>query len=476
VAKKKMKYVKSLTPWQSISRGKWLATPQMLPLAILTAWAALTTLPAWGELVTQPQATRMGLERAWFAQVDLDPARHRITNWLLHDNLLFAVTSAGTIHALDATTGRTAWAVQVGQPKYPTLGPAANHNAVAVINGSKLILLDRTNGHLLWTRETGNAPSSGPALSATRVFVALINGRVEAYPLKDTKQTPWFYQSAGRVYHQPTATKKSICWATDLGTMYVGRLKPLSLLFRLELEGEIVASPTSMAPYLLVGSTHGNLTCIHEESGVGHWRYITGYPISYSPAVVGDQVFVTSQEPMLHTLDASTGQRQWTLAGVTQFVALGKQHVYGMDRYGSLLAIDAKTGGIVGRLPRNHQQSWSEQSPWNEQKPALINDQNDRIYLVQGTGLVQCLHEIGVSDPIPYRQPASDSEKKLDSTATKTGDTPEGSLEQDAFPSTESDQARDNTAVIKTPDAEAATQDSTDNDDPFGEPSNPFGE
>jgi outer membrane protein assembly factor BamB len=477
VAGKRMNLTRSPVAWQSIPRCRWLSALRIAPTVILMALAAMT-LPAWGQLVTHNQAARLGLERAWFAQVNLDQARHRIANWLLHDNFLFAVTTGGTIHVLDATTGKTVWATQVGQPKYPTLGPAASQKDVAVINGSKLILLDRANGRIKWTRKAGDAPSSSPALSETHVFVALINGRVEAFPIEDTKQPIWYYQSSGRAYYKPVATAKSISWATDLGYLYVGRLNPLNLLFRLETGGEIVASPTGMDPYLLVGSTDGNLYCVHEQSGVEHWRYITGYPITKTPAVVGEQVFITSQEPRLHVLDATTGRRQWTIAGVAQFVALGKQHVYATDRDGSLLVLDAKTGGLVGRLPHHRKQSWSAQSPWSERGPALVNDQNDRIFLVSNTGLVQCLHEIGVSDPILYRQPAGDSENKAGSTAAKSKDRSETSLEQGESPSTESDQVNDQPAATKTPDADDSDTETTTEpamDDPFSDPDNPFG-
>lgn len=269
------------------------------------------------------------------------------------------------------------------------------------------------------------------------------------------------------------ATAKSICWATDLGYLYVGRLKPLKLLFRLETGGEIVASPASMDPYLLVGSMNGNLYCIHEQSGLERWRHITGYPIPATPAVVGNQIFVTSSEPSLHVLDATTGIPQWTTTGITQFVALGKQHLYGTDPYGSLVALDAKTGGIVGRLPRDRGPSSSALSPGNEQGPALVNDQSDRIYLVSDTGLVQCLHERGLSEPIVYRQLSGDSEEGADRAAARAQDGSEA-LDQDASPFTEVGPARDDSAADTAPDTEKPTDTPTASDDPFGMDDNPF--
>jgi outer membrane protein assembly factor BamB len=467
--------------WPFTPRRNWLTVLIVVPLAMLVVGISLSP-PVLGQLISQASAARVGLKRAWFTQVDLDPSQHRIANWLLHDNLLFAVTTAGTIHALEITTGKTVWSAQVGQPEYPTLGPVANRLSVAVINGTKLMLLDRANGRLKWIRETGAASSSGPALSEDRAFIALINGRMEAFSLKDPKRPVWYHQSFGHAYHRPVTTTKSICWTTDRGALYVGRLKPLSLLFRLETGGEIVAPPTVMAPYLLVGSANGNLYCVHDQNGEERWRYSSGDSITHAPAVVGDQVFITSDAPALHVLNAVTGQLQWTTAGVTQFVALGKTHVYGADRNGQLIVLEAKTGGMVGRLSRSRSRQFSGKlisssrgAPWSVRKPALINDQNDRIFLVNNVGLIQCLHEIGASEPVIYKQPAGETEGDAASSADEAEDVLGKSREQDAQAPTEVGQPNDASETDRDQDAITPPESAPADDNPFGEDdSNPF--
>jgi hypothetical protein len=161
------------------------------------------------------------------------------------------------------------------------------------------------------------------------------------------------------------------------------------------------------------------------------------------------------------------------MAGVTQFVALGKQHVYGLDRFGSLLVIDAKTGGLVGRLPHNRLLSAGNQNPWSERGPALVNDQNDRIFLVSNTGLVQCLHEIGVTEPIVYRQPASDSETKSGSTDAKSKDLANPKTQQNGSPSSKSNPLDVKAATDATPNSKTPAE-PPPADDPFGDSSNPF--
>ena len=216
-----------------------LATRFVLPAVLFISWMAVAK-PATGQLVSYDQAARLGLQRTWFAQVGLDRTRHRIASWLLYYDRLYALTSAGTVHAMDAETGELLWTEQIGRPDHPALGPAANDQFLAIISGSNLILLDRHDGRLVWSREVGSAPSSGPALSAEHVLVTLLNGRMEGYQIDAPDKPAWFSQSAGRTYFSPTATTQSISWSTDLGYLYVARPKPLGVVYRLETDRKSV--------------------------------------------------------------------------------------------------------------------------------------------------------------------------------------------------------------------------------------------
>jgi hypothetical protein len=344
-------------------------------------------------LVTHEQASRHGLERTWFAQIPLDPSRSRVTTWYLYNDRLYGVTDSGIVTSLNAETGEQLWAKQVGKPGYPAFGPGANADYLGVVSGAKLYLLDRQDGRLVWIRELGGAPSSGPALSNTYAFVALLTGRIEGYKLDDPAAQPWYYQSKGRTYLRPTATGHVVSWPTAEGYLYVSRADDPGVLFRLETSADIVTSPAASGQNLFIASQDGYLYCVNELTGREQWRYSTGYAITSSPAVVGDRVFVASSEPALHAVDVATGKELWSTLRASHFAAQGKQRVYASDRFGNLLVIDSTTGAPVSRMHTA------------EGLTTLVNDQSDRIYLVNDRGLVQCLREIGSAQATLYRQP-----------------------------------------------------------------------
>jgi hypothetical protein len=360
---------------------------------VLRASPALAAHPTGKPvLVTQEQAARVGLERSWFAQIPVDPSRSRVRTWYLYYDRLYAVTDSGVLAALNAETGEQLWAKQVGKPGYPAFGPSANLKYLGIISGSKLYLLDRNDGRVEWVRALGSAPSSGPALSEHYAYVALITGRIEGYKLDDPATQPWYYQSNGRTFLRPTVTGSVVSWPTTAGYLYVGRAEDPGVTFRLETNADIVTSPAAQGDYLYIASLDGYLYCMNID-GREKWRFSTGYAIESSPAIVGQQAYVASMEPALYALNADNGAPLWSAAGISHFAAQGKSRVYASDRFGNVMILDAKTGSPLARLDVS------------EGISTVVNDQSDRLFLVNDQGLVQCLHEIGAQTPTLYRQP-----------------------------------------------------------------------
>jgi outer membrane protein assembly factor BamB len=385
--------------------------------AFVASLGVMLSAPSLGadvatRLSIQDDAQRIGLKRAWFAQVRLDPARNDMERAVLMGNRLSVLTSAGVLHELNALTGETMWIAPVGNPEYPSLGPTANEQYVALINGSTLYVLDRIDGRPVKIRAVGGAPGAAPALSSKHVFVPLFTGRIEAYPLDEQILTPWYYQSFGRAVVPPLATAESFVWATDAGRLYVGRLPELGVRFRLETSSEILAQPAYRKPFVYAATIDGEVFAMHELTGARRWKYATGFPVTRAAAAVEDRVFVTSEEPALHCIDAEKGLVQWEAPNITQFAALSRDRVYGVDKLGRLVALDAKSGAVIGRMPTDIATH------------ALVNDQTDRIYLISQTGLVQCLHELTADEPLDHKpkpteeqQPTGVAETEPDESA-----------------------------------------------------------
>ncbi len=90
----------------------------------------------------------------------------------------------------------------------------------------------------------------------------------------------------------------------------------------------------------------------------------------------------------MYGLDAKTGKNLWWTPGAMQFVAASKARVYATDSIGRILVCDSANGNRLDTIA-------AEDSPVK-----LANCDTDRIYLIGHGGLIQCLHEMELDEPI----------------------------------------------------------------------------
>ncbi len=272
---------------------------------------------------------RQGLERAWYTQVQLDPARNELDHVRLFGDRLVTISTAGVVQLLDAATGRTVWTTRVGNPNYPTTGPALDANHVAMINGSTLYVMSATDGREVLHQRVGGAPGGAPALAAEHVFVPLFSGRVEAFPFPTTKDPiPWYYSSTGRVFGQLGLAGESIVWSTDRGYLYNAAANTGGVRYRFQTTAPFVSPVAYRDQTIYALTATGYLYAIEELTGQRKWRYSSGAEAEFPPAVVGDRVYFSTDEPALYCV-TTAGELQWIAPGVRQFVSAGTSHIFG---------------------------------------------------------------------------------------------------------------------------------------------------
>src|ERR1700754_1853429 len=143
-----------------------------LALIVTAVVFGIQALAAEG-MLTRDDARRLGLERAWFSQVQLDRGRHHVERAILKDDRITVLTTAGTVQDFSALSGENFWTAPVGNANYPSLGPSASDRYVAIVNGSTLYVLRREDGKPVLDRRVSNGPGAGPAVGAEYVFVPL---------------------------------------------------------------------------------------------------------------------------------------------------------------------------------------------------------------------------------------------------------------------------------------------------------------
>jgi outer membrane protein assembly factor BamB len=424
--------------------------------------ALLPTTLFGANLIPAEIARKQGLERAWYTQVQLDPARNELDHVRLFGDRLVTISTAGVVQLLDAATGTTVWTTRVGNPNYPTSGPSLDANHVAMVNGSTLYVLSATDGREVLHKRLGGAASSSPALAAEHVFVPLFSGRVEAIPFPTTKDPiPWYYSSTGRVFGQPGLAGESIVWSTDRGYLYNAAANTGGVRYRFQTTAPFVSPVAYRDQTIYALTATGYLYAIAELTGLQKWRYSSGAGAEFPPAVVGDRVYFSTDEPALYCV-TTAGELQWIAPGVHQFVSAGTSHIFGAGELGALYVLDKETGSLVSKS-----QGQGDFFP-------VLNDQNNWLYVYSRDGLVQCFKEIGSAAPIAHNTlpAAAPADKPAAEQSADEAPADEAAMDEEAPADEPADDSNpDDSDPFGTGDEEPAGDDpvpAAGSDDPFG--------
>jgi outer membrane biosynthesis protein TonB len=407
-----------------------------------------------GEILSDTWAARYGLTRPWVAQVQMDRGRGRVRDVILYGGTLYVQTSRAMIHAIDAETGQTLWAKQVGRPEYPSLTPNAFHDLLATVNGSRLYVVNRYNGDVLYETQIQGAPGAGPALSSKRCYVPTVVGMMLAYrvepltdplaelgriekkePTAEEKKAqeeerrqnirvnqdyvpPFATRSVGRVLVPPLVTLQNrdeefSTWGTDRGFLNIGRVDRsgednLDLKHQFRTGQAIVATPSYLPPdpkvvgdsgTIYATSCDGYVYAVLEKSGELLWKFSAGEPVVEPAVLIEERLFAPTQLGGMYCLDAKSGRQLWWAPDIRRFLAASRQRVYGADKVGRIRILDGKSGALLDTLP-------TESLPL-----AVTNSLTDRLYVGTDTGLLECLHELEQPKPLQYgesRKPPPD--------------------------------------------------------------------
>lgn len=164
-----------------------------------------------------------------------------------------------------------------------------------------------------------------------------------------------------------------------------------------------IVAPAGFSGNRIYVPTHdGTIYAIDTDFGLVHWTSSLQSPANHPPAIVGDQLYVTTRAGRLFQLSTASGNYfTQTIAStdgsfdhdqVRQFLAASDHHVYAVDRSDKLVVFDRKRGTRQGIV---------DISGFTL---TYLNDVTDRVILGSNDGKLICLQDIKSQKPTQYRK------------------------------------------------------------------------
>jgi outer membrane protein assembly factor BamB len=189
--------------------------------------------------------------------------------------------------------------------------------------GGDLCALNAASGSPLWQFHTQNAIFATPVVADNHIYIGSADHNI--YCIDSTGHETWHYSTAGGVFGSPIVSSGVVAAASVDKKIYGLDSSTGALKWTAPIAGMYQSKPATDGVHFFFAGWDNHLRCIDAASGKELWSDEIGKAPSgkiafpYSPAIasptVGDgQVFVTSNDGVLHAVAIDTGHENWSFS------------------------------------------------------------------------------------------------------------------------------------------------------------------
>ena len=275
---------------------------------------------------------------------------------------VFALTEAGTVHAIDTENAREEWRSDVGGNNR-SLSPTVVGDRLYV-GGDRLYALSTDDGSEAWRFETAGRVSSSPAVVDGTVYAGDFSGRAYAVDAADGSEE-WTAKLPDGHVTTPAVVDGTVFFGDfDRGDVYALSAADGSPQWRAP-TGDLATSP-AVADGVVYVKGGEDLLAFSADDGEELWR--TGIPGGWSSPVVADDTVYVGGRLRLYAVGTENGEIVDSFRGETRDfrtpVAVDGT-VYASTYSGRLFAL---TGGIKARISGPSEVTWGRTGTFSAER------------------------------------------------------------------------------------------------------------
>jgi outer membrane protein assembly factor BamB len=269
------------------------------------------------------------------------------------DGVVYVGSQNEFVYAVNLADGNMKWKYKAGAPL--KVGMAVSDGAVyAGDEDGKLHCLDTKSGAKRWVFDTEAEITSAPNFFFDNLVFGA--GNETLYCLNKGKggDPLWTFKvPGGPVLGSPAIIDGKTFVAGCDSTLHVIDVKNGKETGRVELDGQVGATPALVGDFLYVGTMTNAVQAINWKEGKVAWSYESmkrPQPFYASVAVTADLVLAGSRDRSLHALDRQSGKVKWvfpTGGKVDSSPVVVGQRVYFGSGDGKLYVVDLAGGTQV---------------------------------------------------------------------------------------------------------------------------------
>jgi len=250
----------------------------------------------------------------------------------INNNIVYAAGRSGQVKAIDLSTGKTLWNIDVSNSSFFRSQSALLSGGVSaddkyVYLGSEravVYVLDKNNGTVVWQKDAKGEILAKPVVSENKVIIRTTNGYLQAFE-QDTGNLVWEIQMDD---------------------------EPI-----LSLRGQ--STPTTAYGAIVLGDDSGHVNAYFAQNGQLIWQQRISQPsgsteiaklndVDTTPIIEQGLVYAIGYNGNIAALDLSNGQIIWKkVFSSTHGFVINKNRIFVVDQDDNLYALSKNGGSII---------------------------------------------------------------------------------------------------------------------------------
>jgi outer membrane protein assembly factor BamB len=223
-------------------------------------------------------------------------------------------TNGGTVYAFEASTGKVRW--QFHASCFNST-PAVGADGTVYVAGEdgRACAFEPTTGTVVWSFQSGSAFDASPAIGQDgTVYIGCTDKNL--YALDGvTGAKRWEFSTGGALHEAPAlAVDGTVYTGSTDGSFYAVDSATGSKKWAFQTGGPISCSPAiGDDGTVYFGSGDHTAYALNGATGNKRWQFSTTGPITWSPTVSDDMVLIGSDDGVMYSFEADTGETCWFL-------------------------------------------------------------------------------------------------------------------------------------------------------------------
>lgn len=274
------------------------------------------------------------------------------------------------------------WRYQAEEAIEATPVSLAGRIFLADVEGT-LTCLDLASGKKIWSQKTENGFLASPAVQKKMLVIGDYDGQVHALDA-ETGKPLWTFATEGEISAGVTFYEDKVLVPSQDGNLYCLQADDGKLVWKYETTDQIQCSPTLAGDRTFLGGCDGQLHSVALKTGTGAADPLPlGGPTLSTPAVLGNQAFVTTHAGLVMAFDWKAHKPLWQFedpARVQEYrssPAVTAEAVVVSSQFRSVFALNPQTGELLWKQTLRR---FAEASPVIAGKDVWIAGTDGRLY------------------------------------------------------------------------------------------------